>query len=124
MTKTILIVEDDPVASELIAYALNVEGYDTLVALNGEQGMSHARNHKPDLVVLDVMLPGMDGFEICRRLKAEPETAHMPILILSAKAQVTDVKTGQEMGAEIYLTKPLDPSNLVEQVQFLLGEES
>ena len=124
MTKTILIVEDDPVASELIAYALNVEGYDTLVALNGEQGMSHARNHKPDLVVLDVMLPGMDGFEICRRLKAEPETAHMPILILSAKAQATDVKTGQEMGAEIYLTKPLDPSNLVEQVRFLLSEES
>ena len=124
MTKTILIVEDDPVASELIEYALHVEGYDTLVALNGEQGMSHARDHNPDLVVLDVMLPGMDGFEICRRLKAEPETTHIPILILSAKAQVTDVKTGQEVGAEIYLTKPLDPSNLVEQVRFLLSEES
>lgn len=123
MAKRILIIEDDPIALELIEYTLQQEGYETLTAPNGVEGLAKARDEKLDLVVLDVMLPGLDGFEVCHRLRAEPETARLPILMLSAKAREVDVDTGRRMGADIYLTKPLDPSALVVQVGTLLEEE-
>lgn len=123
MAKKILIIEDDPIGLELIEYTLQQEGYETLTALNGVEGLAKAKDEKPDLVVLDVMLPGLDGFEVCHRLRAEPETARLPILMLSAKAREVDLDTGRRMGATIYLTKPMDPSALVVQVGTLLEEE-
>ena len=123
MAKKILIIEDDPIALELIEYTLQQEGYETLTALNGVEGLAKARDEKPDLVVLDVMLPGLDGFEVCHRLRAESETARLPILMLSAKAREVDIDTGCRMGADIYLAKPMDPSALVVQVRTLLEGE-
>ena len=123
MAKRILIIDDDPIALELIEYALQQEGYETITASNGVEGLAKVRDEKPDLVVLDVMLPGLDGFEVCHRLRAEPETARLPILMLSAKAREVDIDTGRRMGATIYLTKPLDPSGLVVQVGTLLEQE-
>ena len=122
LAKRILVVEDDLAALELIEYALQIEGYETLSAINGEEGISQAREHTPDLIVLDVMLPGLDGFEVCRRLKAWRETTHLPILMLSAKAQGTDVEVGRQAGAEAYLTKPIEPSVLVEKIRSLMDE--
>lgn len=123
MPKRILIIEDDPNALELLEYALQQEGYETLTAPNGVEGFAKARNGKLDLLVLDVMLPGLDGFEVCRRLREEPTTTRLPILMLSAKARKEDIETGQRMGADVYLTKPLDPSALVAQVASLLDEK-
>jgi DNA-binding response OmpR family regulator len=122
MAERILIIEDDPIALELIEYTLQQEGYETLTAPNGVEGLVKAREEKPDLIVLDVMLPGLDGFEVCHRLRAEPESAALPILMLSAKAREVDIDTGRRMGADIYLTKPLDLSALVVQVDTLLNE--
>lgn len=124
MAKRVLIIEDDPIALELIEYALQQEGYETLTALNGVEGLAKARDEKPDVVVLDVMLPGLDGFEVCHRLRDAPQTAGLPILMLSAKAREVDVETGQRVGADIYLTKPLDPSALVAQVGSLLEQQN
>jgi len=123
MAERILIIEDDPIALELIEYTLQQEGYETLTAPNGVEGLVKAREEKPDLIVLDVMLPGLDGFEVCHRLRAEPESAALPILMLSAKAREVDIDTGWRMGADIYLNKPLDLSALVVQVSTLLEEE-
>ncbi len=123
MSKRILIIEDDPVGLELMEYALQDQGYETQTTPNGLKGVSLARDHELDLVVLDVMLPGLDGFEVCRHLKTQPETSHLPILMLSAKAQQADVETGRRAGADMYLTKPIDPSALVGKVRSLLGEE-
>jgi len=123
MGKRILIIEDDPIALELIEYTLQQEGYETLTALNGVEGLAKARDEKPDLVVLDVMLPGLDGFEVCQRLQAEPETGRLPILMLSAKAREVDIDTGRRVGADIYVTKPIDPSGLIVEVGTLLEEE-
>ncbi len=87
MNKKILVIEDDPSTLRLIKYTLQQEGYQVLAATNGLAGIRKAQNEEPDLIVLDIMLPGMDGFEICHRLRAEPQTAQLPILMLSAKAQ-------------------------------------
>jgi two-component system alkaline phosphatase synthesis response regulator PhoP len=120
MNNKILVVEDDPGALRLISYTLQAEGYEVITATNGLQGLRKAQNDKPDLVVLDVMLPGIDGFEICHRLRADPGTARLPIMMLSAKARETDKATGLNVGADDYLTKPADPSDIVSHIKALL----
>ena len=124
MVKKILIIEDDPATSRLVDYSLRHEGYQVFTALNGLDGIRQALNEVPDLIILDVMLPGMDGFEICHRLRSEPTTAEMPILMFSAKAQDIDRSTGLLVGADDYLTKPASPSSIVECVQILLKKKS
>ncbi|MCJ7621344.1 MAG: response regulator [Anaerolineae bacterium] len=121
MAKRILIIDDDVLTSEVMKHALEVEGYEIVTAPNGVEGLAKARDEKPDLVVLDVMLPGLDGYEVCHRLREAPQTADLPILMLSAKAREVDVETGRRMGANVFLTKPLDPSALVAQVGALLA---
>jgi two-component system, OmpR family, alkaline phosphatase synthesis response regulator PhoP len=120
MEKKILVIEDDPATSRLVDYSLRHEGYQVITASNGLEGVRKARSESPDLVILDVMLPGMDGFEICQRLKSEPITAQLPILMFSAKAQEIDRDTGIKVGADDYLTKPSAPSEIVRRVQKLL----
>jgi DNA-binding response OmpR family regulator len=123
MSNRILVVEDDPAALRLVSYTLEAEGYEVLTATNGLQGLRKAQNDKPDLVVLDVMLPGIDGFEICHRLRAEPETAKLLIMMLSAKAREVDKTTGLKVGADDYLPKPADPSDIVSHVKALLAKK-
>jgi len=123
MNKKILVIEDDPSALRFIEYTLEQEGYQVLAATNGLAGIRKAKNEEPDLIVLDIMLPGIDGFEICHRLRAEPQTAQLPILMLSAKAQEIDKATGLKVGADDYITKPADPSEIVSRVETLLARK-
>ena len=99
------------------------EGSHVITASNGLEGIRKARSESPDLVILDVMLPGMDGFEICQRLKSEPLTAQLPILMFSAKAQEIDKDTGIIVGADDYLTKPSAPAEIVRRVEKLLAKK-
>jgi len=122
INKKILVIEDDPIGLRLIQYTLQHEGYQVLSALNGREGLRKANEENPDLVILDVMLPGIDGFEVCYRLRAESQTAQLPILMLSAKAQDTDKTTGLKVGADDYLTKPASPSEIVKRVGTLLAQ--
>ena len=100
------------------------EGYNVTTAANGMTGLRMAREDKPDLLILDVMLPGIDGFEICNQLRNEPQTAQLPIIMLSAKGQETDKTTGLKVGANEYLTKPVDRAVLLEKVTALLNKET
>lgn len=123
MDKKVLVIEDDPATLRLIGYSLQHEGYQVLTASNGLEGMRKVQDEKPDLIVLDVMLPGIDGFEICHRLRSEPATAQLPILMLSAKAQEIDRDTGLKVGANDYLAKPADPLEIVKRVEKLLAQK-
>ncbi len=123
MDKKILVIEDDPATLRLIGYSLQYEGYQVLTASNGLEGMRKVPDEKPDLIVLDVMLPGIDGFEISHRLRSEPATAQLPILMLSAKAQAIDRDTGLKVGADDYLAKPADPAEIVKRVGKLLAQK-
>jgi len=121
MAKKILIIEDDPATQRLVDYSLRQEGYEVITASNGLDGIRKALGESPDLVILDVMLPGMDGFEICYRLRSEPATKKLPILMFSAKAQEIDKDTGIKVGADEYLTKPSPPAEIVSRVAKLLA---
>jgi two-component system alkaline phosphatase synthesis response regulator PhoP len=123
MEKKILVIEDDPATSRLVDYTLRHEGYEVIIAFNGLEGIRKAINEAPDLVILDVMLPGMDGFEICHRLRAVAATAKMPILMFSAKAQEIDKNTGLKVGADDYLPKPAAPAEIVNRVKKLLAQK-
>ncbi len=123
MEKKILVIEDDPAISRLVDYSLRHEGYAVIQASNGLEGIRKAHNEAPDLVILDVMLPGMDGFEICHRLRAEADTAQVPILMFSAKAQEIDKNTGLKVGADDYLPKPSAPAEIVSRVEKLLAQK-
>ncbi|MDP2932032.1 MAG: response regulator [Chloroflexota bacterium] len=124
MSKKILVIDDDPVATRLIEYVLKQHGYQVITAQNGVEGLKRAQNEEPDLVVLNVMLPGMDGFEICHRLRAGGKTAQLPILILSGRAQPADRATGFKMGADDYLTKPAVPSEIISRIECLLARNA
>jgi DNA-binding response OmpR family regulator len=120
MAKKILLVEDDPAVLRAISFILEKEGYNVLTATDGLDGLSKAKGENPDLLVLDVMLPGIDGFEICHRLRAEPQTAQLPILMLSAKGQAADKAMGLQVGANEYLTKPVERLVLLSKIEALL----
>lgn len=121
MTRTkILIVDDEADIRELVHLNLAREGYEILDCESGEQALSQARAKSPDLIVLDLMLPGIDGLEVCRRLKADPKTACIPVVMLTAKGEDSDVITGLEVGADDYVTKPFSGKVLVARVRRLL----
>lgn len=124
MSKKILVIEDDPATQRLVEYSLKQEGYQIITASNGLDGIRKALGESPDLVILDVMLPGMDGFEICYRLRSEPATKKLPILMFSAKAQEIDKETGIKVGADDYLTKPSAPADIVSHVEKLLAAKA
>jgi DNA-binding response OmpR family regulator len=120
--KRILIVDDDPTAVELMQYILRGEGFETFLAVSGAQGIAMAKEELPDLILLDVMLPEVDGFEVCRRLRDDIATAAVPVIMLSARAQTKDLESGQQAGADLYLTKPIDLTELIQRVSSLLSE--
>ena len=117
MAERILVIEDEPKISDLIKRGLIYEGYTVDVANDGEQGLSRARDNQPDLVILDLMLPGIDVFEVCKRLRAADD---VPILMLTARDAVTDKVKGLDSGADDYLTKPFNFDELVARVRALL----
>jgi DNA-binding response OmpR family regulator len=123
MAKKILIIEDDPTALRLTEYTLAQHGYQVLTTCNGLEGIITAQKELPDLVVLDIMLPGIDGFEVCRRLRAGAQTAPVPILIISGKAQEEDMVIGLKAGANDYLAKPATPAAIISRVERLLAQK-
>ncbi len=122
VAKRILIVDDDPAAVELVQYALKGEGFESLLAVSGAQGIAMAKEELPDLILLDVMLPEVDGFQVCRQLREDAATAAVPIIMLSARAQTSDLENGQQAGADLYLTKPIDLTELIQRVCSLLSD--
>ncbi len=116
----ILIVEDDPDIAEMIAYNLGKEGYSIVSTDNGEDAVARAQKEHPALIILDIMLPGMDGMEVCRTLKQADETRNMPIIMLSARSQETDKVVGLELGADDYVTKPFSPRELIARIRAVL----
>ncbi|HUQ38949.1 MAG TPA: response regulator [Acidimicrobiales bacterium] len=117
---TVLVVDDDPVIQKLLQVNFEMEDYLVLVAGDGEEGLGMARAERPDIVLLDIMMPKMNGLEVASALKGDPGTADIPIILLSAKAQGTDLQAGQDTGADEYITKPFDPLELLERVKALL----
>jgi DNA-binding response OmpR family regulator len=122
MAQKILVIEDYQSTVRFLTYTLEQEGFQTSVARNGIEGLRKAQEEKPDLIILDVMLPGLDGFEVCRRLRADAETAKLPILMLSAKAQEVDKTTGLKMGADMYMSKPAGPEKILAAVKSTLNK--
>ena len=118
--KKILLVDDEPDLVETVRFPLEMEGYQVLVAHDGEEGLNQARWESPDLIILDLMLPKLDGYKVCRLLKFDERYKHIPILMLTAKAQEKDRLLGKETGADDYMTKPFDIDRLMEKVKFYL----
>ncbi len=121
---TVLIIEDDRSLAEVITYNLKREGYDVLVAHDGESGLTQAKLKLPDVIVLDLMLPILDGLEACRRLRADPATKHTRILMLTAKAEESDELVGFALGADDYVTKPFSVKVLLERIKSLCRRDS
>ena len=120
MPSTVLIVDDETDVVDLVRYKLHGAGFGVLTANDGLEALRQAREHRPDLIVLDLMLPHMNGEEVCRQLKAEPDTAGIPVLMLTAKGQPAERIAGLEIGADDYMTKPFSPRELVLRVEAVL----
>jgi two-component system alkaline phosphatase synthesis response regulator PhoP len=118
--KKVLIVEDERDILQLVKLYLEKEGYRVSTAATGPDGLKAVKSERPDLLVLDLMLPDMDGLEVCKRLRAEPQTAALPIIMLTAKAEESDTVIGLELGADDYVTKPFSPKALVARIKALL----
>lgn len=118
--KKILIVDDEVDLVETVRFPLEMEGFDTLVSYNGEDGLNQARKEKPDLIILDLMLPKLDGYKVCRLLKFDERYKDIPILMLTAKTQEKDKILGKETGADEYITKPFEMDYLLEKVKAYL----
>ncbi|HRI39454.1 MAG TPA: response regulator, partial [Nitrospira sp.] len=117
--KKILVVEDEPEIGQLVTHYLEKEGFRTTMAVTGFEAIKKVKEDKPDLVVLDLMLPELDGLEVCKRLRSVPNTAMLPIIMLTAKAEESDTIVGLELGADDYVTKPFSPKTLVARVKSL-----
>ena len=115
--KRILIADDDPVILRLIQVNLELEGYEVITANNGEEAVAQAKAENPDLVILDIMMPRLDGYQACEQLKSSDDTKDIPVIFLSAKAQQGDIDKGRSFGVAAYLTKPFDPTELLEVVE-------
>jgi two-component system phosphate regulon response regulator PhoB len=116
----ILVVDDEEDLLELVRYNLTKEGYRVRCVASGEEALEAAREHLPDLIVLDLLLPSVDGLEICRLLKNNSRTSHIPILMLTAKSEESDMVSGLELGADDYMTKPFSPRVLLARIRALL----
>ena len=120
----ILVVDDEIYIVHILDFSLGMEGYEVVTALDGEQAVEKARSEKPDLIVLDIMMPKLDGYETCKILKRDDATRQIPVILLSAKGRNVDQKIGFEVGADDYITKPFSPRKLVERINSILGQSS
>ena len=117
----ILVVDDEIYIVHILDFSLGMEGYEVITALDGEQALEKLKTEKPDLIVLDIMMPKLDGYEVCKAIKSSPETRHIPVILLSAKGRNVDQKLGFDVGADDYITKPFSPRKLVERINAILG---
>lgn len=122
MSKKILVADDEPHILGLLTFVLEKEGYTILSASDGEEAIKKAREERPDLIFLDVMMPKKNGYEVCQELKADPQTKDIHIILLTAKGQELDKKRGIELGAVDYATKPFSPTLTIKRVKEILGE--
>jgi two-component system phosphate regulon response regulator PhoB len=122
--QTILVIEDEPDIQELVRYNLAKAGFEVRCADTGEDGLAEATAQVPDLILLDLMLPGIDGFEVCRTLRGEARTSAVPVVILTARGEESDIVTGLELGADDYIVKPFSPRVLAARVNAVLRRRS
>ncbi len=120
--KTVIVVEDEPDAAEMFAEMMRVSGYRVLKTYSSTPAIALIANEKPDVVILDVMMPDVSGLEVLRFMRREPELAHIPVIVVSAKSMPSDIKTGLEAGASVYLTKPVGFLDLRQAVEKVIGE--
>jgi len=120
--KKILVVDDEVDLVKTIQFSLELEGYKVLVSYNGEDALAQARKENPDLILLDIMLPKLDGYKVCRLLKFDEQYKHIPILMMTAKTQEKDKLMGKETGANEYITKPFDMEELMEKIKEYLKQ--
>lgn len=120
MGKKILVVDDEVHICKIIRYALEHENFDVIVGIDGKEGLKMAREESPDLIILDLMLPNIDGFKICRLLKFDERYRQIPIILLSARSNAQDRELGKQVGADLFMAKPFDPEELARNVKDLL----
>jgi DNA-binding response OmpR family regulator len=121
---TVLVVDDDPVILKLLEVNFEMEGFSVVRAADGAEGLERAREVLPDIVILDVMMPRMTGYEVAKALREDEGTAHIPIIFVTARAQSSDVERGMELGVDDYVTKPFDPLDLIARVNVLLARRA
>lgn len=117
----VLVVDDDPSIQRLVVLTFEMEGWEVVIADDGLAGLAAAKKEAPDAILLDVMMPKMDGLTVATELKSDPETSSIPVVLLSAKAQAGDLAAGTATGADEYMTKPFDPLELIDVVNGLVG---
>lgn len=120
--KRILLVDDEKDMVFAVKMQLEAENFEVLTAADGQEALDKTHRDKPDLIILDVMLPKIDGYKVCRMLKFDKKYKNIPIIVLTARVQETDKKVGYEVGADVYLTKPFEPKVLIEHINQLLKE--
>lgn len=117
----ILVVDDEVNITQILEFSIGSEGYEVITAQNGEDAIDKARREQPDLIILDIMMPKIDGYEACRILKANPLTKNIPVVLLTAKGRDIDKRLGYEVGATDYIIKPFSPNKLVDRIHQLLS---
>ena len=117
---TVLVIDDDPVILELLRVNFEIEGLSVICAADGEEGFRRAKAERPDIVISDIMMPRRDGLQLLADLKGDPTTEDLPVILLSAKAQQTEVQQGLDLGADDYLTKPFDPLELIDRLNAVM----
>lgn len=120
MGKKLLLIDDEKDLVDAVLLRLEANGYEVSVAYDGQQGLDKARKEKPDLIILDLMLPKMDGYKVCALLKSDTRYNKIPIIMFTARAQDSDMKMGEEVGAEAYITKPFDSQVLLDKIKSLI----
>jgi DNA-binding response OmpR family regulator len=116
----VLVVDDEEYIQHILNFSFGAEGYEVVTAADGEEALTKARDEKPDIIVLDIMMPKMDGYEACRKLKSDPKTKDIPVILLTAKGRDVDRKLGSEAGADDYVVKPFSPGRLIERVEGMM----
>lgn len=120
--KKILFVDDEPQLVEMVKIRLEANNYEVILASDGEQALEKARGEKPDLIILDIMLPKMDGYKVCRMLKFDDKYSNIPVIMLTARSQKSEKSMGEEVGADAYIIKPFEPQMLLGKIKELLKE--
>ena len=120
----VLLVDDEPSIVKMVGKRLEVEGFDVLMAMDGQEGLKKAQAEQPDVIILDLMLPKLNGYEVCTMLKQDARYQKIPIVMFSAKAQEKDEKLGRECGANAYIRKPFKAQELLDQIRALVGSAS